>query len=121
MVSKLISLADQADSGIFSKQSPHWPTLRLLLAAVVLVPLGILGLGAWLAWTQAWRQAEAELARTADAAAEYAAHLLDSHLLLADRVDDLLRGMTDEEIRPRGGYDRPCPHGRCAPRAQHRV
>jgi two-component system NtrC family sensor kinase len=58
-----------------------------------------LSIGAWLAWRQVWQQAESELARTADAVVEYAGHLLDGHRLLADRVDDLLRGLTDEEIR----------------------
>ncbi len=75
------------------------PILQLALASLVLVPLGILVFGAWLAWGQVWRQAEAELARTADAAAEYAAHLLDGHVLLVDRIDDLLRGLSDEQIR----------------------
>jgi PAS domain S-box-containing protein len=74
---------------------------RSLLAAAVLVPFSILFFGAWLAWSQVWRQAESELARTADAAVEYAGHLLDGHRLLADRVDDLLRGLTDDEIRAR--------------------
>lgn len=99
----MISFGEQAPTRITAKSDRRWSAVRLLLAAVVLVPLGILGLGAWLAWQQVWRQAEAELARTADAASEYAAHLLDSHLLLADRVDDLLRGMTDEEVRSREG------------------
>lgn len=101
-MNKLISLeTDQAGNKAAAVQGSRWSTVWFLLAAVVLVPLGILGLGAWLAWGQTWRQTEAEMARTADAAAEYAAHLLDSHLLLADRVDDLLRGMTDDDIRAR--------------------
>lgn len=102
LVSKLISLGTtQLGSTTATEPGPRSPTVLSLLVAAVLVPLSILIVGAWLAWGQAWRQAEAELARTADAAAEYAAHLLDAHLLLADRVDDLLRGMTDEEIRAR--------------------
>ena len=70
-----------------------------LLASAVLVPLGVLAIGAWLAWGEAWRQAESELARTADAAAEYAARVLDGHLLLAKRVDDLLKDLPDSAIR----------------------
>jgi hypothetical protein len=77
------------------------PTYWSLLAAAILVPVGILGIGAWLAWNQVWQQAESELARTADAVNEYASHLLDGHRLLADRVDDLLRTLGDEEIRAR--------------------
>jgi PAS domain S-box-containing protein len=102
LVSKLINLGlGKTESRTATEARARRPALQILMAAAVLVPLGILGLGAWLAWEQAWRQAEAELARTADAAAEYAAHLLDGHLLLADRVDDLLRGLTDEEVRRR--------------------
>ncbi len=65
--------------------------------------LGIIALGGWLAWSQVWQQAKADLANTADIAAEYVAHLLDSHALQADRVDDLLRGLTDQQIREREG------------------
>lgn len=72
-----------------------------LLASAVLVPFCILVLGVWLAWTQVWRQAESELTYATDAVSEYAAHLLDGHKLLADRVNDLIRGLTDEEIRAR--------------------
>ena len=100
-MSKLVSPGDPAGIRTSVRPCPRSSTVGYLLAAVVLVPLSILTLGACLAWGQSWRQAEAELARTADAAAEYAAHLLDSHLLLADRVDDLLRGMSDEEVRRR--------------------
>lgn len=72
---------------------------RPLLVSAVLVPLSILAAGAGLAWQQVWVQAEAELVRSADAAAEYAARFLDAHALLADRADDLLRGLTDERIQ----------------------
>jgi PAS domain S-box-containing protein len=101
-VGKLITIGQrQTLSGIDIETQPRWPAFRSLLLAAVLVPLSILAIGAWVAWGQVWRQAEAELARTADAAAEYAARLLEGHLLLADRVDDLIRGLTDEEVRAR--------------------
>jgi len=72
-----------------------------LLATAVMVPTGIFALGAWLAWGQVWEQVRAELAATAGAAAEYAARVLDGHALLADRVDELLRGQSDAQIRDR--------------------
>jgi len=73
----------------------------LLLASALLVPLGILALGAWFAWGQAWEQARAELASTADAAAEYSARLLDAHAHLAERTDELLRDLSSAQIRER--------------------
>lgn len=74
---------------------------RVLLASTVLVPFSVLAISAWLAWGQVWRQAQTDLTHTVDIAAEHAAHLLDGHALLADRVDDLLRGLTDQQIRER--------------------
>jgi hypothetical protein len=78
---------------------PQASAFRLLLASLVLVPLGILVISSWLAWVQVWHNAETELARTTDAAAEYAARLLDGHALLADWTDERLRGLSDEQIR----------------------
>jgi PAS domain S-box-containing protein len=102
LVSELISPGPgEIESRTAARARLGWSTYWSLLAAAVLVPLGILGIGAWLAWSQVWQRAESELARTVDAAVEYAAHLLDGHRLLADRVDDLLHGLTDEEIRAR--------------------
>nr|MCV4209628.1 PAS domain S-box protein [Roseomonas sp. SXEYE001] len=65
------------------------------------MPLGILALGAWLAWGQAWEQARSELASTADAAAEYAARLLDAHAHLTERTDELLQDLSTAQIRER--------------------
>jgi hypothetical protein len=77
--------------------------INLLLAAAVALPLLLTGLGAWLSWRSTWREAEADVLRTADAAAEYARRVLDAHRTAVDRVNDLLRGLTDEEIRTREG------------------
>ncbi|WP_424138697.1 PAS domain S-box protein [Roseomonas chloroacetimidivorans] len=67
----------------------------------MLVPASILALGALMAWGQVWEQARAELGATAGSAAEYAARVLDGHALLVDRVDELLRGLSDDQIRER--------------------
>ncbi|MGG5823495.1 HWE histidine kinase domain-containing protein [Falsiroseomonas sp. HW251] len=48
-----------------------------------------------------WTAAERELARSADAAAEYAQRVLDVHRLAADLTNNLLRGLSDEEVRVR--------------------
>jgi PAS domain S-box-containing protein len=75
--------------------------LRLLLPAAVVLPLLGLGVSAWFTWQQAWRSAERELVRTADASSEYVRRVLDGHRTAVDRIHDLLRGLTDEQIRAR--------------------
>jgi len=74
---------------------------RLLLPAALLLPLAILGLGAWIAWRAAWDEARAELARTADAAAEHARSLLELHRLRGRFVEEMLDGLGAEQIRAR--------------------
>ncbi|HYF08002.1 MAG TPA: PAS domain S-box protein [Acetobacteraceae bacterium] len=75
--------------------------VRALLAALVLLPLVILGLSAWSAWRDTWRAAEADLDHLAQAAAEHAVRVLSAHAVAAGRVDALLRGLSDEQIRER--------------------
>jgi len=76
---------------------------RLLVPAAVLLPMLMMAAGALFSWGQAWREAEAEVTRTAEAGGEYARRILDSLLLRADRVNELLAGLSDEEIRAREG------------------
>jgi PAS domain S-box-containing protein len=76
--------------------------LRLLLPAAVAMPLLVMAASAGLAWRQAWREAEVEASRTAEAAAEYAARVLDANARFADQLNDMLRGLSDAEIRARG-------------------
>lgn len=83
-----------------ARQEP-WSLQRLLLPAAVLLPLAIQGMGAWTAWNSTWEQARAEVAHTADASAEYARSVLELHRNHAARANQLLRGLSDEEIRAR--------------------
>jgi PAS domain-containing protein len=71
-----------------------------LFAAVVL-PITVLGVVAALDWRNTWRESERELLRSADAAAEYSLRILHSYRLAADRVNDLIQGLSDAEIRAR--------------------
>ncbi|WP_307138244.1 hypothetical protein [Pseudoroseomonas cervicalis] len=73
--------------------------MRLLVAGVILLPASILGLLAWQAWQQSWREAATEVSRSAEAAAEYALRLLEGHKLRAQRANDMLRGLSDGTIR----------------------
>jgi PAS domain S-box-containing protein len=75
--------------------------LRLLLPAALALPLLVLGGGAWLAWRDAWTSSERELARGADAVAEYALRLIDGFRLSIDLADHLLRDLPDAEIAAR--------------------
>jgi PAS domain S-box-containing protein len=72
---------------------------RLMLPAAILLPLGILGMGVWIAWRAGWDEARAELASTAEAAAEHARSLIEVHRLRANGVNQLLEGRADAEIR----------------------
>jgi len=70
----------------------------LLPFAALLVPMLALGGGAWIAWQNVWADARQGLARSADAAAAYAGRSLDSYVVAAGRVNDLLRGLSDADI-----------------------
>ena len=69
-----------------------------LVMASVLIPLLVFLGGSWLAWTSTLREAHAELERTLSVSAEQATKVLDTHLLIAERVNDLLRGMDDAAV-----------------------
>ena len=73
--------------------------MRLLLPAVVLVPLAILLMGAWITWDSALDEARAEVAQSAGAAAEHARTLFEQHRLRTELVDQVLGARTGAEIR----------------------
>jgi len=81
------------------KPALRWP-LAFLLAAGTIPIILFAGLSAHEFHTN-WQQTERELARSADATAEYSLRILEAHRLAADRVNDLLRGLSDGEIRAR--------------------
>jgi two-component sensor histidine kinase len=63
------------------------------LPAVLLGAIGIV------TWYEAWREAERELLRSSDAVGEYVLRVLDGQQVAADRVNDLLRGMSNQQIK----------------------
>lgn len=69
--------------------------------AAVLVPFSLLLTVGWLNWQAAWALAETEIRRAAVAAAEYGQRAFEGYNVAAGRVNDRLRGLTDEEIRAR--------------------
>jgi len=70
----------------------------VLIAAIVL-PALILAGNAYLLWRQAWHDAQSAVGATADTAAEYALRVFEGHRLRLERVNDMLRGLSDDEIR----------------------
>lgn len=91
--------ADRHTAKMRGRSDDRW--MRWLLPAVVVLPLLVMAFMAWQAWHQAWNQAEAELTRAGDTAAEYALRILNGHRLAATLVNRVLLGLTDEDIRAR--------------------
>ncbi|WP_158287883.1 PAS domain-containing protein [Falsiroseomonas bella] len=90
--------------GAYRPTTASWSRMRGLRAALlvaVLVPALLLALSAWRSWDAAWRSAETEVMRTADAAAEFARRLLEAQLLRIERANDILAGLSDAEVRIR--------------------
>lgn len=72
-----------------------------MLAGAVLLPLLVASAGAWLSWQQVWETAARDVTQTAVAGAEYARRVLDGQNMAVERINDLLRGLTDDEIHAR--------------------
>ncbi len=85
--------------GLRSSVRPLHRPLAWLLAAAIGLPAVLLAVSGWLSWEAAWREARNEVAREADAGAEYATRLLLNYGIAASRLDDLLHGLGDAEIR----------------------
>jgi two-component system NtrC family sensor kinase len=73
--------------------------LRVLLAASLLVPVALFCAVTWLDYRAAIRDAEHDLERTSEVAREHAERVFDSQAQLADRVNDLTRGLSANSIR----------------------
>ena len=71
--------------------------LRVLLAGCLLLPLTVFVIASWLGYRAAFADAYRNVGRTADVAREHAAKVFDDQSQVADRVNDLLRGMTAGE------------------------
>ncbi len=67
--------------------------LRLLLAGCLLLPLMVFGIASWLSYRAAFADAYRSIGRTADVAREHASKVFDDQSQVADRANDLLRGM----------------------------
>src|SRR5215467_3348990 len=72
--------------------------LRLLLIGSIVVPLAVLAGGGYLAWVSTRERAEADLMRRVAIAEEHALKVLDTHQLVAARINDLVGNLTDQAI-----------------------
>ena len=70
-------------------------TLRILLIGSVVLPLLMGGLAAYYSYRSSYQRAAAALSEAATVAEENTTKILDTHLLAAGRIDDLLQGLSD--------------------------
>jgi PAS domain S-box-containing protein len=72
-----------------------------LLLLCVLLPVFLMSASAWFAWRDVWHHAAVEVERSALVVAQYGERLLTLHAVAAGRMNGVLRGLSDAEIRDR--------------------
>ena len=72
--------------------------LRVLLAGCLLLPLALFVLASWLNYRSAVADAYRSMERTTDVAREQAAKVFEGQSQVADRVNDILRGMDVDDV-----------------------
>jgi signal transduction histidine kinase/ActR/RegA family two-component response regulator len=75
--------------------------LRGMIIASVVVPLLVLGAGSWLAWRSTLRDANADVRSALAVSSEQVTRVLDTHVLLANHINDVLDGLSDAEVSAR--------------------
>src|SRR6266436_10352767 len=73
-------------------------TLRVLLVGTIIVPLLVAAIGGYFSYQANYRAAAAALAEAVAVAEENTTKILDTHILVAARIDDLLTGLTDPQL-----------------------
>jgi two-component system NtrC family sensor kinase len=73
-------------------------TLRALLVGTIIVPLLLAAIGGYLSYQASYHAAAAALAEAVAVAEENTTKILDTHVLVAARIDDLLSGLTDAQL-----------------------
>jgi two-component system NtrC family sensor kinase len=82
----------------FRKDGDALAPLRVLLVLSIAGPALIFAAGAWYTRHETFRNAAQDLARLSDVAREHAQKVFDTHRLIADQVNNLLRGMDNAAI-----------------------
>jgi two-component system NtrC family sensor kinase len=73
--------------------------LKLLLATSVVLPILTFAAASWFNYRDAMRDAERSVLRMSEVAHQHAAKVFDGQSQVVDRVNDLIRGMDEAEIR----------------------
>ena len=73
-------------------------TLRLLVLGAVVVPLLLAAIAGYLSYRATYEHATAALAEAAAVAEQNTTKVLDTHILVAARIDDLLGSLSDDEV-----------------------
>jgi signal transduction histidine kinase len=85
----------------FAQSAPHDAIrfLRFLLVCVVVLPIALALLGGYATYQAHLTRTEEALVRAVADAAENTGKVLDTHRLVAARIDDLLDPLSDQQIR----------------------
>src|SRR3954453_15603899 len=78
-------------------QRPERPFTALLLAVIIL-PILLFAVSSYLSYETFAEEARAQLERTLDAIHEHAAKVFETHELVFNQVDQMLSGMSDDDI-----------------------
>src|SRR5712692_8209893 len=73
-------------------------TLWVLLVGTIIVPLLLAAIGGYVSYRASYQAAAAALAEAVAVAEENTTKILDTHMLVAARIDDLLTGLTDSQL-----------------------
>ena len=93
------SRATAARRGHHEAASGAIRTLRVLLVGTIVVPLLLGVVGGYFSYRSSYQRAAAALAEAVAVAEENTTKILDTHVLVAARIDDLLVGKSDAELR----------------------
>ncbi len=74
-------------------------TLRVLLVGTIIVPLLLAAIGGYVSYRASDQAAAGALAEAVAVAEENTTKILDTHMLVAARIDDLLTGLADPQLR----------------------
>ncbi|HWB51204.1 MAG TPA: ATP-binding protein [Stellaceae bacterium] len=72
--------------------------LRLMLIATIAVPIALGAIAAYVSYLNNYQRATTSVWEAVSVATENTTKVLDTHLLVAARIDDLLRGLSDDAI-----------------------